>query len=181
MGPYVTIIIFVSVSLLMWLLLRASRRKPVMTKEGNQLLRYSTGFSVVGYLLMVFATLFGVVLAFNMVMTLKQILIGEAIILVIIPLAVWLVLFILKSTVEFNDEEVVSHGLFRSARHMKWSQVTNVNYGRFSSALSLRSDVVKISVNMYLVGFPTFVEVMKSRLPLESYREAITTMQSSRR
>jgi hypothetical protein len=176
---FITAIITVSVSLLMWLLIRASRRKPALTRAGNKILRYPVGFSVVGYILMGFAALFGVILAFNFVMSLREILIGEGIILIVIALAVWLVLYLIKAAVEFNEEEIVRRSLFHKPRIMKWSQVAKVTYGRMSYVLSLRDATGKIGVNAYMVGFPTFVETMKAKLPSESYREACMRMEKA--
>lgn len=65
MGYLFTAIIAAIVSLLMWALLRASRRKPATTGAGNRVLRYSAGFTVIGYILISFTAFFGVIFAFN--------------------------------------------------------------------------------------------------------------------
>jgi hypothetical protein len=159
----------------------SSSRAPAVTPAGLTVLRVNRGYAIIAgagtalvalLLVMMFRRTGKPVAVFPTVV---------GIVLGCLAVCVPLILATIRLRVEFDREIIRHHGTWGKVKEIRWDQIQQVKFSKARLELSLVSASTRIALNTHMIGFPVFLEMMKSRLEPELTRSAVVVIESMRR
>jgi hypothetical protein len=167
-----TAIVVLLVGALLFLLGRAARKKPPVTAEGALLLRFGSGYMVLGYVSIGMGCLCAFAFAINRHKSLQMFLIWAGIMLLLLLPGLYLVFFAIRTRVECDEQKVRLYAMNGKLSEVAWHEVGEVKYDKKSMWLSLIGPNSRAKVHVQMVGFNSFIELMKKKLDSRLYKDA---------
>lgn len=177
MSYFSTAITLLAVGIVLRYVLAAGRRRPRVLQDGTMVLKYPGSVAAIGGAAIGFGALAGVVTWLDLIPTTGD----EALpylVLGFVLLGLPLVLLERAVRVFAGEQAVRRAGLFGKAAELRWEEVRAVSFSA-ASQLVLRGERTRIRLNAMLVGFDSFVELLKGKLQPELYAEALRRWQTA--
>lgn len=165
-------IIFAVVIVLMKHLTSSSKKQPILNGEGVMVLRMNKNYSIFGYMNIAISAMIGIIPCLGLVETIGDTFIILCLVLFFIGSGTLLVLVSRNTKVEIYDEKIRYYGITGKVKEIQWEDIRKVTFGKTSLELSLITMYEKIKIHMHMVGFLSFIELMKKKIDYSLYEEA---------
>lgn len=159
----------------------ASARAPETAQGGRRVLRVNKGYllmTVVGVALLV---LLLVLAPARTGKPLPFFPVGAGVLLGCAAICVPVVLATVRVRVEFDREIIRRLGMWGAVSEIRWDEVRQVGFSKIRLELTLAGASRKIGLNVHMVGFSDFLDVLKQQLDPALWRDALLLLESTRR
>ncbi|MBI1286685.1 MAG: hypothetical protein GC178_03820 [Flavobacteriales bacterium] len=149
-----------AVTLVMALLVAASKKKPKEDKKGNKILRLPVLYPIIGG----FATIAGLTVLVYGLWTCEP---DETIFVLMLflmasGLGIPLLLIGIVFKLVITPDQLEQTTMLGKIKTMKWVDIESVTFGKVSLELKIRSKDQQIKAHMHLVGFPYLIDEIES-------------------
>ena len=134
-------------------------------------LKYPGFMAFIGYIAIGFGAIIGIITGSHLVKTTGDKLVPY-IILFFVVLGLPLVLIVRCIRIVVMDEKILYIGITKKVKEIRWDEIRKVTFSK-TVELILRSEETKIKLHMDLVGFESFLELMKQKLDPSLYEKAL--------
>ncbi|WP_010250970.1 hypothetical protein [Acetivibrio cellulolyticus] len=173
-----TVIIVVVVSVLMKYLLASSKKQPIINEEGTIILKMNKAYAIIGYIGIAFTAIIGIIASLGTVKSNQDLFIVIGLVLLFLGLSVPLVLVAKRVKIEANEEKITYIGITGKQKVIMWNDIKKVGFSKSMLELALITDKTKIKVHMHYIGFPTLIELMKSKVEYSLCKDAIYSIET---
>jgi hypothetical protein len=149
----------------------------VYVNDGTMVLKYPGFITVLGYVVIGFGLLCGIITVFHIIPTTGDEVVPY-LVLFFVLLGAPLVLLGHGTRVLVTEEKVQYAGVFKKVE-IRWEEIQKVTFS-FTSELVLQSGTAKIKLNMMITGFEGFVDMMKRKLDPALYEKALQNWEKAR-
>ncbi|MDQ2086177.1 hypothetical protein RBH29_07000 [Herbivorax sp. ANBcel31] len=165
--------LIVAVILLILKYLMLGTEKKAVIKDGAIVLKMSRIYGVIGFS--------GILVSIAIMTTSALGIVGiERDIKVTIGFSMFLLvmgifLFLLSINVQvFADEDKITHyNIIRQEKEIMWEEIRRVTFNKGTQELIIEDANTKIKMHIHIVGFFSFIELMKSKIDHNLYKGAI--------
>lgn len=164
-------IVIIVVSIILRYLFTLTKKQPVINKEGEIVLKYPGFVGGIGYFVIGFGVLIGIIGGFHLVKTTGDEVLPY-LVLFFVVLGLPMVLMSNNNRVLATNQKIQYTGITKKVREIRWDEIRKVTFS-FTSELVLQSELIKIKLNIMLAGFENFVEFMKPKLDPALYEKAL--------
>jgi hypothetical protein len=91
------------------------------------------------------------------------------------------VLATVRVRVEFDREVIRRRDMWGKRTEIRWDEIRQVSFNKMRLELALASASRKIGLNVHMIGFPDFLEVLKDRLDPALWRNPLLLLESTKR
>lgn len=149
------------VTLVMGLLLAASKKKPKKDEIGNSILQLPKLYPIIG-ILVIIGGIGLIIFAFFFANGTDQVL---AAVCSLIAMVVGLLLFAKGyiSHIKLTDLGIIETTMFAKQKEIKWNEIKDLTFGKTSLELKIKSADKNIKAHMHLVGFDELVSKLESK------------------
>ena len=163
LGLVATIIVVTAITRYIW---ADSKKQPDMQGEGIILLRMSKAIGFIGIIGIGGSIILGIV----------TYLLGQGLyssIVATLFLSLLSIPLLLISNIRvLDDEEGIEYIRFGlRTKAIKWNEIKKVKFKRIGAELVLISDTTKIKLDVRLIGFAKFYEMMKDKIDYDLYKD----------
>lgn len=147
------------VTLVMGLLLAASKKKPKKDEIGNSILQLPKLYPIIG-ILVIIGGIGLIIFAFFFANGTDKVL---AAVCSLIAMVVGLLLFAKGyiSHIKLTDLGIVETTMFAKQKEIKWNEIKDLTFGKTSLELKIKSADKNIKAHMHLVGFDELVSKLE--------------------
>lgn len=168
--------IIIVVSLLMVYLSKTSKKQPVLNKDGTMILKLDNVYGLVGYTGVIISGVIPITDLLGIVESQEDVLQIIGISVLSLILSIPLILLARNYKVEVTEDIIRYYSITGKTREIMWIDINKVKFGKISLELSLYTDYYKIKLHAHLIGFPSFIEIMKQKLKPSLYEDALKEM-----
>lgn len=172
LGIIVTVIM---VQLLVRYLASTSNKNPFIDKERVMVLTHSKIYEIIGYIGVGVAAIIGVIASLGTVKSVTDLIIVIFLVLFFLALSASLILMTKKTKIEIGNDKVRYFNTFGKMTEITWIDIREIRFTK-SMNLILLSDKAKIKINAFVVGFPSFIDLLKTKVDYEIYKDALYEM-----
>lgn len=149
------------VTLVMGLLLAASKKKPKKDEIGNIILQLPKLYPIIG-ILVIIGGIGLIIFAFFFAIGTDQIL---AAICSLIALVVGLLLFAKGyiSHIKVTDLGIIEITMFAKQKEIRWNEIKDLSFGKTSLEMKIKSADKNIKAHMHLIGFDELVSKLEEK------------------
>lgn len=80
-----------------------------------------------------------------------------------------------------DEEKITYYNILRRKKQIMWKDIKRVIFNQKTLELILYTSETEIKIHIYLVGFLSFVKLMKSKLNYEIYKDAVSIIDTYKR
>ena len=92
-----------------------------------------------------------------------------------------LFLFSVNVGIFADEEKITYYNLLRRKKEIMWKDVKRVIFNQRSLELILDAREMQIKIHIHMVGFFSFVKLMKTKLDYDIYKDAVSIIDSYKR
>ena len=173
-----SVLIFAVVSALMGYLTSASKKQISQAEDGTIVLKMNKLYEITGILVIIMAGAIGIWACFGIVKTVSDLILILLVIIVALCLSVPLVLTGRNQKVIVSEEKILYRGMAGREKEASWEDIKEVKFNKAALELKLITDTTSINLHMHLIGFDTFLQLMKRKLSLPMWGKAVTAIES---
>ncbi|MFL0267947.1 hypothetical protein [Candidatus Clostridium radicumherbarum] len=166
-------IIFLTVFILMKYLGASSKKQAHKNEEGIIVLRMNKAYGIVGYIGILISLVIGVIATLGTIKNISDLIMAMSMFLFFFIISSMLVMVSKNQRVEAGDEKIIAYSMTGKATVIKWSEVTKVQFSKTSLELKLTAKRQQAKLHMHFIGFWDFVDLMKRKLDILVYKDAI--------
>jgi hypothetical protein len=151
-------------------LMISSQKKLSLNSEGVIVLRVNKINCIIGIIGIIFGVMLGFIIQeFHMVKDDRDLMLAICLISFFMLSGISLILMWKNQRVEIKKKSIKYYDMRGKVKVILWEDINFVKFNRIGLNLVLVTNENKVKINLNLIGFQSFVEIMKQRLGKDLY------------
>lgn len=156
-----TILTAVTVSVIMMLLFKASKKNAKNDGHGNIILQLPKFYWILGAFALIIGLFLLVIAIFYVGNDDRNIVLAMSLGAILLGALLFAKGYI--SNIKISEESIVETSLLGKEKEIKWTEIESVSFGKVSLELKIKSNKKAIKAHVHLIGFPQLIEVVEAK------------------